>query len=253
MASENSNGVELTKAVSKHEEVGQAPKAKCESVHSLDGSTVDLESGAKGGKGDDAAVKYVKNAGDAAVDIGGATQVAFAGMGKDELMKYANDPFWVRLRWALFVLFWLAWLAMLVGAIIIVVLAPKCPAPAPLEYWQKGVVYSVNVKSLQDSNGDGKGDLKGTSIQHQSIISLLHCYLSPGLVERLDHFVHLGVNMIALSPIYPASMTKYGHDVEDFTGVHPDFGTLEDFKALTSAAKAKGKIPNTLPFFVFEI
>jgi hypothetical protein len=54
---------------------------------------------------------------------------------------------------------------MLVIAIVIVVLAPKCPAPAPLEYWQKGVVYSVNPKSFQDSgaNQDGKGDLKGNT------------------------------------------------------------------------------------------
>ena len=36
---------------------------------------------------------------------------------KAELMKYATDPFWVKLRWALFGLFWAAWVAMLVGAI----------------------------------------------------------------------------------------------------------------------------------------
>lgn len=52
-------------------------------------------------------------------------------MGKEELMKYAKDPFWVRLRWTLFVLFWLLWTAMLVGAIVIVIAAPKCAAPVP--------------------------------------------------------------------------------------------------------------------------
>ena len=161
--SDNANGVELTKAVSHHEELGQAPKAKCESLHSLDDlSNVDLEGGAKGGKEDALrAVKFTKSSDNSAVEIGGQNEAAFAGMVKDEPMKYAIDPFWVRLRWFLFILFWLAWLAMLAGAIIIVVLAPKCPAPAPLEYWQKGVVYSVNVKSFQDSNADGKGDLKG--------------------------------------------------------------------------------------------
>lgn len=55
----------------------------------------------------------------------------FTGMGKEELMKYAKDPFWVKLRWTLFVLFWLLWTAMLVGAIVIVVAAPKCAAPVP--------------------------------------------------------------------------------------------------------------------------
>lgn len=55
----------------------------------------------------------------------------FVGMSKDELMKYANDPFWVRLRWALFVGFWLLWAAMLGGAVLIIVAAPKCVQPEP--------------------------------------------------------------------------------------------------------------------------
>lgn len=141
-----------------------APKARTESVESLGSRSESKTSLAA--KGDDKAgdlgqVKFTKNVDESAVEIGGV-DVAFAGMGKEELMKYANDPFWVRLRWALFILFWLVWLAMLVIAIVIVVLAPKCPAPAPLDYWQKGVVYSVNLKSFQDgASQDGKGDIQG--------------------------------------------------------------------------------------------
>ena len=149
---DESNGVELKKVTSNSSELALAPKAKCDSLHSLDNS-VDME-----GKGD---AKFTKKGDDSAVEIGGSSGVAFSGMGKEELMKYANDPFWIRLRWFLFILFWIAWLAMLAGAIAIVVLAPKCPAPAPLDYWQKGAVYSVNVKSFQDSDDNGKGDLKG--------------------------------------------------------------------------------------------
>lgn len=53
-------------------------------------------------------------------------------MTKEELLKYANDPFWVKLRWILFILFWGVWIAMLAGAISIIVFAPKCAAPTPL-------------------------------------------------------------------------------------------------------------------------
>lgn len=53
-------------------------------------------------------------------------------MTKEELLKYANDPFWVKLRWVLFILFWGVWIAMLAGAISIIVFAPKCAAPTPL-------------------------------------------------------------------------------------------------------------------------
>lgn len=61
----------------------------------------------------------------------GELKTTFVGMGKEELMKYANDPFWVRLRWFLFISFWLVWAAMLVGAILIIVAAPKCSPPEP--------------------------------------------------------------------------------------------------------------------------
>lgn len=150
--------------------VGQAPVARTESVGSLGGDTPirsrdslkaslnDLHQMEDSGK-----VSYTKeDAGDAAVTIG-PVEVAFSGMTKDELMKYANDPFWIRLRWALLILFWLAWLAMLGGAIAIIALAPKCPPPAPVEYWQKAPVYQVLPRSFQDgvANADGNGDIKG--------------------------------------------------------------------------------------------
>lgn len=69
------------------------------------------------------------------------------GMSKQELMKYANDPFWVRLRLFLFVLFWIVWLAMLVGAVVIVALAPGCPATASLPWWNKMSFFEVSIAS----------------------------------------------------------------------------------------------------------
>lgn len=55
-------------------------------------------------------------------------------MTKDELMKYATDPFWIRLRWIFFMLFWLLWVAMLAAAVLIVWKAPKCSAPVALSW-----------------------------------------------------------------------------------------------------------------------
>ena len=34
-------------------------------------------------------------------------------------------------RWFLFILFWIIWTGMLAAAVVIIVLAPKCPSPDP--------------------------------------------------------------------------------------------------------------------------
>ena len=93
--------------------------------------------------------------------------MSFTGLGKEELMQYANDPFWVRLRIILFVVFWVGWLAMLVAAVVIIVLAPKCPERPDMKWYQQDVIYQIFPKSFQDSTddvaeeGSGIGDLKG--------------------------------------------------------------------------------------------
>uniref|UniRef100_A0A182J069 alpha-glucosidase n=1 Tax=Anopheles atroparvus TaxID=41427 RepID=A0A182J069_ANOAO len=89
-------------------------------------------------------VKFIspKN-GDARIDMELEKQQSFTGMTKEELMKYANDPFWVRLRWLLFVLFWGLWVAMLLGSFYIIYDAPKCAAPVPLSWWQEGPLMEV--------------------------------------------------------------------------------------------------------------
>lgn len=81
------------------------------------------------------------------------TETAYAGMGKEELMKYANSPFWIRLRWLLFVTFWLSWFAMMFGALFIIFMTPKCFPSSKLEWYQKSPLYVINAASLvsQDS------------------------------------------------------------------------------------------------------
>lgn len=106
-------------------------------------------------------VKYISPSnGEAKIDIENLKS-AFAGMGKEELMKYANDPFWIRMRWFLFILFWLLWFAMLAGAIAIIVLAPKCDPPAPKEWWEESPLYKADVGSFSKDPTVIKGDLKG--------------------------------------------------------------------------------------------
>ena len=65
--------------------------------------------------------------GEAKVDIGKSSfDSTRTGLTKEELMKYANDPFWIKVRLVAFILFWLAWISTLVGSVIIIMLSPKC-------------------------------------------------------------------------------------------------------------------------------
>ena len=91
------------------------------------------------------------------------------------------------------------------------------------QWYEKVLMYHVLVKSFYDSNGDGKGDLKG-------------------LTEKLDYIEKLGVNTIYMLPITPAlnvaemPRSHYGYEITDFKNIHPDYGTLDDFKTFVKEA-----------------
>ena len=99
-------------------------------------------------------MKFISENGDAKIDIETVKQV-LSGMGKEELMKFANDPFWIRLRWFLFIAFWFLWAAMLAGAIAIIVMAPRCSSPEPRKWWQESPIIQL------DGSETPSGNLKG--------------------------------------------------------------------------------------------
>ncbi|KAK7075869.1 hypothetical protein SK128_028010, partial [Halocaridina rubra] len=91
--------------------------------------------------------------GEAKVDMGSVP--TFSGLTKEELMQYSNDPFWIRLRWFLFILFWLGWIAMLVVAIVIIVQAPACKAKETLEWVQESAMMDYDLNNVEDIDNSG--------------------------------------------------------------------------------------------------
>jgi len=90
-----------------------------------------------------------------------------------------------------------------------------------LKWWESGVIYQIYPRSFQDTNGDGIGDL-------------------PGIIQRLNHLVSLGIDAIWISPIYPSPMVDFGYDVSDYCDIAPIFGTLADFDRLIAEAHSRG-------------
>ena len=95
-------------------------------------------------------------------------------------------------------------------------------------WWNDAVFYEIFVRSFYDSDGDGIGDIQG-------IIEKLD-YLNDGNPNTSSD---LGVTALWLMPIFP-SPSYHGYDVTDYRDIHPDYGNMDDFRALVNAAHSRG-------------
>ena len=100
--------------------------------------------------------------------------------------------------------------------------AIRQPQSAADPLWYKdAVIYQMHVKAFHDVNGDGIGDFAG-------------------LTQQLDYIQELGVNTIWLLPFYPSPQRDDGYDIADYCNVHPDYGTLDDFRSFIDEAHRRG-------------
>ncbi len=81
--------------------------------------------------------------------------------------------------------------------------------------------YQIWIRSFADGNGDGIGDLYG-------------------VYDKLEYIHSLGVDAIWFSPIYSSPNADYGYDISDYRDIHPDYGTLEQFKKVLNKAHELG-------------
>ena len=111
---------------------------------------------------------------------------------------------------------------LLYGKYNVINMPSTLPQPLTQPDWYKdAVLYELYVRAFNDSNGNGHGDLLG-------------------VIEKLDYLAELGVDCLWLLPIQPSPLKDDGYDVSDYYGIHPDYGTLEDFKTLLDEAHARG-------------
>jgi maltose alpha-D-glucosyltransferase / alpha-amylase len=88
-------------------------------------------------------------------------------------------------------------------------------------WYKNAVIYSLDLETFLDSNGDGVGDFSG-------------------LIERLDYLQFLGVDAIWLAPFQRTPNRDNGYDVADYYSVDPRHGTSGDFVEFMHQAKKRG-------------
>jgi maltose alpha-D-glucosyltransferase/alpha-amylase len=94
------------------------------------------------------------------------------------------------------------------------------PVDDPVWY-KDAVIYELHVRAFSDGNADGIGDFKG-------------------LTSKLDYLQDLGVTALWLLPFYPSPLKDDGYDLASYTEIHPDYGTLRDFRIFLREAHRRG-------------
>ena len=77
-------------------------------------------------------------------------------------------------------------------------------------WYKNAIIYSLNVGTYMDSNGEGIGDFEGLS-------------------RCLDYLSGLGITCIWIQPFQPSPYKDDGYDITDYYGVDPRHGSSGDF------------------------
>jgi maltose alpha-D-glucosyltransferase/alpha-amylase len=88
-------------------------------------------------------------------------------------------------------------------------------------WYKNSIIYSLDLDTFMDGNGDGVGDL-------------------PGLIDRLDYLHSLGVDVIWLAPFQPSPNRDNGYDISDYYGVDPRYGSSGDFVEFINHTRKRG-------------
>lgn len=88
-------------------------------------------------------------------------------------------------------------------------------------WYKNAVIYSLDLETFMDLNGDGVGDFEG-------------------LTRRLDYLDALGIDTVWLAPFQPTPNKDNGYDIADYYGVDPRHGSSGNFVEFMKHANKRG-------------
>jgi maltose alpha-D-glucosyltransferase/alpha-amylase len=87
-------------------------------------------------------------------------------------------------------------------------------------WYKNAVFYEVSARAYFDSNGDGIGDIKGVTM-------------------KLDYIKQLEWIASGCCRFFPP-LVDDGYDISDYYNIHPDLGSIADFKELIEETHQRG-------------
>jgi len=88
-------------------------------------------------------------------------------------------------------------------------------------WFKRAVFYEIHIRGFFDGNDDGSGDFRG-------------------LIDKLDYLEWLGVDCLWLLPMYESPLRDGGYDISNFFALHPDYGSVDDFREFVEQAHQRG-------------
>ena len=88
-------------------------------------------------------------------------------------------------------------------------------------WYKNAVIYSLDLETFMDSNGDGTGDFEG-------------------LTRRLSYLELLGVDVLWIAPFQKTPNRDNGYDISDYYAVDERHGSSGDFVEFMHQAKQRG-------------
>ena len=88
-------------------------------------------------------------------------------------------------------------------------------------WYKNAIIYGLDVKVFDDSNGDGIGDLRG-------------------VINKLDYLRSIGINCLWMRPIHPSPKVDDGYDVKNYKAIDKALGDLNVFEELIYQTRLRG-------------